>query len=141
MDGAQVQESFDVVVRRWSEEKWDLEKFHKITDDINKTLIDIGHGSSQVGIALTKLWTFMDQMMSSFGLMMTDDEMQTDFIALLEKENLDALQAIKVEVSGCTVVIENLKELKKTGDPEAVRRARTKKSFDDFMPTSGYRPK
>lgn len=136
-----MQESFHVVVRRWSEEKWDLEKFHRITDDINRTLIDIGHGSSQVGMALTRLWTFMDQMMSSFGLIMTDDEMQKDFIALLEKENLDALQAIKVEVNGSTAVIVNLKELKKTSDPEAARRARTKKSFDDFMPTSGYRPK
>jgi hypothetical protein len=132
-----VQESFDVVVRRWSEEKWDLEMFHKITGDINKTLISIGHGSSQVGITLAKLWTFMDQMMLSFGLIMTDNEMQTDFIALLEEENLDALQAIKVEINGSTAAIVNLKELKKTSDPEAARRARTKKSFDDFMPTSG----
>lgn len=136
-----MQESFDIVVRRWSEEKWNLEKFHKITDDINKTLIDIGHSSSQVGIALAKLWTFMDQMMSSFGLIMTDDEMQRDFIVLLEKENLDALKVIKVEINGSNVVIVNLKELKKTSDPEAARRARAKKSFDDFMPTSGYRPK
>ncbi len=141
MDGAQVQESFDSVVKGWSEEIWDLEKFHKITDDINKTLIDMGHGSSQVGIALNKLWTFMDQMMSSFGLIMTDEEMQMDFIALLKKENFDALHEIKVEVNGNTAVIVNLRELKKTHDPEAARHARMKKSFDDFMPTSGRRPK
>ena len=136
-----MQESFDIVVRKWSEERWDLEKFHGITDDINKTLISIGHGSSQVGIALAKLWTFMDQMMSSFGLIMTDEEMQLDFIALLKKENFDALQAIRVEVNGSSAVIVNLKELKKTSDPEAARHAKMKKSFDDFMPTSGHRPK
>jgi len=83
----------------------------------------------------------MDQMISSFGLIMTDDEMQADFIALLEKENLDALRAIKVEVNGSIAEIVNLEELKKTSDPEAARRAMMKKSFDDFMPTSGYRPK
>ncbi|MBN2230700.1 MAG: hypothetical protein JW779_14015 [Candidatus Thorarchaeota archaeon] len=132
-----MEESLYDIAIRWANKEWILESAYDLVTAINTSIQEIGHGESGLGVALNRLWTFLDQMMFSFGLIMTDDEMQTELTSLLDHDEMLVLKEVKVKQNHDEVTITNLEELRKTGDPEAVKRHNLRKSFDDLIGKHG----
>jgi hypothetical protein len=129
--------TFYHVLQEWSNGKWDIVAFSDIMTEVGDQVGNAGHLDTPLGVALSKIWDWFDDMLDGMGLIMSDDEQQAELRGKLNSDELKLLQQIEVGISlspKLKVNVTNIDELRKTGDPEAVKKAKSdlQKMFDDL---------
>ncbi len=127
-------ESLYDVISAWTKQDWKIELYFDIVNEVSSQVNLAGHLETPLGKEMISLWKWFDEMLGGMGLIMSDQEQQTELRDKLEKGSMKLLQDIKVTIKttpDLTVLVTNIDELKKTGDPEALDKA--KKGFDTFF--------
>ncbi|MFW9848426.1 MAG: hypothetical protein ACFFF4_04755 [Candidatus Thorarchaeota archaeon] len=129
--------TFYDVLSEWSRGDWDIVTYSDIVAEIGDQVGNAGHLDTPLGAAISNLWDWFDEMLDGMGLIMADEEQQAELKGKLDSDDLELLHQIEVDISTSPelkVTITNIEELKKTGNPEAVKKAKSdlEKMFDDL---------
>jgi hypothetical protein len=129
--------TFYDVLSEWSTGDWNIILYSDILTEVGNQVGNAGHLDTPLGAAVTNLWDWFDEMLDGMGLIMADEEQQSELKGKLESEEVKLLQQIHVDIQltpSLKVVVTNIDELKKTGDPEAVKKAKSDldKMFEDL---------
>jgi hypothetical protein len=129
--------TFYDVLREWSSGDWDIVLYSDILTEVGNQVGNAGHLDTPLGSVVSKLWDWFDEMLDGMGLIMSDTEQQSELKGKLESDDAKLLQQIHVDIQptpSLKVVITNIDELKKTGDPEAVKKAKSDldRMFEDL---------
>ncbi len=129
--------TFYDILSEWASNEWDILTYSDIVAEIGDQVGNAGHLDNPLGRAVSKLWDWFDEMCSGMGIIMSDQEQQTELRDMLNDEEIMLIQQIEVSIQSSpelTVTVTNIDELKKTGDPDAVKKAKSdlEKMFDDL---------
>ena len=129
--------TFYEILQEWASGNWDIVVFSDIMSEIGDQVGNAGHLDTPLGVVLSKIWDWFDEMLDGMGLIMSDDEQQSELKRKLDSDELKLLNQIEVDVSltpKIKVTVTNIDELRKTGDPEAIKKAKSdlQKMFDDL---------
>ena len=125
------------ILNEWTTEEWDIVLYFDIMAEVGNQVGNAGHLDTPLGLVVPILWDWFDEMLDGMGLIMSDEEQQSELKGKLNNDDVKLLRQITVDIQfspDLKVVITNIEELKKTGDPEAVKKAQSdlEKMFKDL---------
>ena len=118
--------TFFDILSEWTNGDWDIVLFSDVMTEIGDQVGNAGHLDTPLGVTVTKLWDWFDDMLDGYGLIMPDEEQQSELRGKMDQDELKLLEQIEVDITtspDLKVTVTNIDELKKSGNPEAVKKA------------------